>query len=214
MSTLMRAPRECGSWSWDLDGIASPGLASALAVAARMAEVLAKHSLLVPSTIEYGWYIPGGGGIGITTTLCLSTQLGDPELVDGVLQSRPVGFQTAEVDDIRVLGSGLWVDADGQQHRESGLLELEVSPVPIGLTAEVAVFHDIWTWYDFSGRPHPEVQRRNAPRLAAALRALDSLLGTKAEPGEPTYFGAAEGYGVQAAEPSADGSGPDLTDRL
>ncbi|MFK8848147.1 hypothetical protein [Streptomyces sp. Ac-502] len=53
----------------------------------------------------------------------------------------------------------------------------------------------------------------NAPRLAAALRGLESLLGIEAEPGEPTYFGTSEKYGIKGPD-IIDGLGPDLTDLL
>ncbi|GCB49402.1 hypothetical protein SNL152K_6737 [Streptomyces sp. NL15-2K] len=54
---------------------------------------------------------------------------------------------------------------------------------------------------------------QNAPRLAAALNELEELLGAAAEPGEPTYFGRAVGYGVMEPE-VVDGRGPDLTDQF
>jgi hypothetical protein len=57
------------------------------------------------------------------------------------------------------------------------------------------------------------VYEHNAPRLAAALRRLDDVLGVAAEPGEPTYFGVAEGYGIKAPD-IIDGLGPDLTDLM
>ncbi|WP_254709411.1 hypothetical protein [Streptomyces lunaelactis] len=105
------------------------------------------------------------------------------------------------------------LDAEGKHHREHRLVELTVSPDSIGLSAEAAVFHDIWGEFDFRGYPHPDVRKRNAPRLAAALQALDSLLGVAAESGEATYFGRAEGYGIQVPD-VLDGRGPDLTDLL
>jgi hypothetical protein len=98
-------------------------------------------------------------------------------------------------------------------HCERDLVVLAVSPDSRHLWAEVAVFHDVWGYFDFAGTPHPDVQERNAPRLAAALRALDSLLGVVAEQGDPTYFGRAEGYGVETPD-AIDGRGPDLTDLL
>jgi hypothetical protein len=42
---------------------------------------------------------------------------------------------------------------------------------------------------------------------------LEELLGVVAEPGEPTYFGRAVGYGVMEPE-VVDGRGPDLTDQI
>ncbi|MFH9014095.1 hypothetical protein ACH4C6_22275 [Streptomyces sp. NPDC017943] len=88
-----------------------------------------------------------------------------------------------------------------------------VSPEHLGLSAEISVFHDVWGPFDFRGDPHPAVYQQNAPRLAAALRDLEALLGVPPEPGESTGFGKAVGYGVD--EPIVlDGRGPDLTDRL
>ncbi|WP_234320889.1 hypothetical protein [Streptomyces katrae] len=85
-----------------------------------------------------------------------------------------------------------------------------VSPDEIGPWAELSVYHDVWGPCDFRGQPHPTVRARNAPRLAAALRELDALLGVGAEPGEPTHFGQAEGHGLKAPD-LIDGRGPDLT---
>ena len=52
MSILMRAPEECASWEWELDGFATPGLDSALMTAARMSGVLRGHRLLEPSRLN------------------------------------------------------------------------------------------------------------------------------------------------------------------
>ncbi|GGU29420.1 hypothetical protein [Streptomyces lavendofoliae] len=89
-----------------------------------------------------------------------------------------------------------------------------MSPAPTGLAAELSVHHDIWGWYDFSGRPHPDVYRHNAPRLAAAIKELSSVLGLPPEPGEPTYFGSATPDGLATPDAYDDGMGPDLTSRL
>ncbi|MGW8327937.1 hypothetical protein ACWGLE_08570 [Streptomyces sp. NPDC055897] len=214
MSTLMRAPRECGSWFWDLDEAAAPGLESALATAAQMAEILSKHGLLTPHKLTYDWYVLDVGSIGITTTLALTNSMTDPSLSERIRQSRPQGFAAAEVDDIHIVGSGTWIDAHGDRHTEPRLVDLSVSPAPIGLSAELSVFHDIWGRYDFAGRPHPEVREQNAPRLAAALTDLNSMLGVNAEPGEATYFGAAGSLGIETPDALEDGSGPNVTDRL
>ncbi|MCA6095305.1 hypothetical protein LE181_24460 [Streptomyces sp. SCA3-4] len=214
MSTLMRAPRECGSWFWDLDEVAEPGLESALAVAARMAAVLNRHGLLTPHRLEYDWYVLDVGGVGIRSNIALTVPLDDPSLPDRVLKSRPSGFPEADVDDIHILGAGTWIDAEGNAHREPGLVDLSVSPAPIGLSAELAVHHDVWAWFDFSGTPHPDVYGRNAPRLTAALQEISSMLGVTPEPGEATYFGYASGLGIGTPEANPDGSGPDVTDSL
>ncbi|WNE97492.1 hypothetical protein PS467_20230 [Streptomyces luomodiensis] len=213
MSFLMRAPRECASWEWELDAFAAPGLEPALMTAARMSAVLREHGLLEADVLEWMWFVHGVGGIGVLTRLPVMGRFDAAELARRIRRSRPVGYPDAQVGPIAVTGKGTWFDAEGGERRERDLVVLTVDPDDHALTADVEVFHDIWGRYDFRGVPHPDVQRRNAPRLAAALRALDSLLGTPARPGEPTYFGCAEGYGI--AEPDEiDGLGPDLTDQL
>jgi hypothetical protein len=183
-------------------------------MAARMAEALREYGLLMPPhRLEHDWYVLHAGGIGVSTGLALTVPLGDARLPDQVLRSRPSGFPNAEVDDIHVVGSGTWIDAEGKPHSEPRLVDLPVSPNPIGLSAELAVHHDIWGEFDFRGQPHVDVWKHNAPRLASALQVLDSLLGVAAEPGEATYFGRAEGYGIHGPE-VVDGRGPDLTDLL
>ncbi|MEU5179999.1 hypothetical protein AB0G49_08090 [Streptomyces longwoodensis] len=212
MSTLPRAPRERASWFWDLYDFDAPGLEPALSLAARLSEVLARHALLTPVRLEYLWTVTGVGSTGVRTTLDLAgTPLGDPALADRVRGSRPVARPTAHVTNLTVFGSGTWTDAEDRSHREYRLVDVSVSAAPTGLSAELSVHHDIWGRYDFWGRPHREIQRRNAPRLTAALRDLTALLGTPPEPGEPTYFGTATRYGVAEPEADENGWGPDLS---
>lgn len=215
MSMLMRAPQPCGSWFWDLSEVEEPGLVSALKIAARMVDVLRGYDLLDPVMLEYRWYVLGAGSTGVTSGLLIpTTPLNDPKLPEKVLASRPNGFPDAEVGDLEVIGSGLWITSEGGSRKESRLIDLSVSPDPFGPSAEVAVHHDIWCWFDFSGRPHPEVYNQNAPRLAKALEDLTSVLGVAPEAGEPTYFGHAHGYGISTPDSCDDGLGPDLTDKL
>ncbi|MEU9763712.1 hypothetical protein ACFYYY_17495 [Streptomyces sp. NPDC001834] len=214
MTTLMRAPRECGSWYWDLDEFAAPGLESALSVAARMCDVLARLELLTPVELKYSWYVLDVGTTGITSTLELTKPLGDPSLPERVRGSRPSSHPAAAIASIGVIGTGTWIDAEGQPRTEPELVDLSLSTAPTGLSAELSVHHDIWCWYDFAGRPHPEVYRNNAPRLAAALEEIGALLGMPPEPGEPTYFGTATPEGLATPDAYEDGLGPDLTGRL
>ncbi|MEU3513154.1 hypothetical protein ABZ733_35930 [Streptomyces longwoodensis] len=215
MSTLLRAPRERASWFWDLYDFDAPGLESALSLAGRLSEVLDRHALLVPVRLEYLWTVRGVGSTGIRTTLDLGgTALADPALPDRVRGSRPVAHPTANIRNLNVLGTGTWIDEDDRSRTEYRLVDVSVSTAPTGLSAEVSVHHDIWGRWDFSGRPHPEVQHRNAPRLTAALKDLTVLLGEPPEPGEPTYFGMATVDGVAELEPDENGMGPDLTSWL
>lgn len=213
MSMLMRAPRECASWYWDLEDYAPPGLQSALTTAARMSAVLEKHDLLKPGALEWYWIVPDLGGAVGKTRLQLRKSLDDEQVIRRIEALRPVGFPEAEFSGFLIAGPGMWLDELGSQHIEPRLVELTVSSEPFGLSADVSVFHDIWGPFDFHGAPHPEVHRQNAPRLAAALIELEELLGVAAEPGESTYFGRAVGFGVMEPE-AVDGRGPDLTDQL
>ncbi|MDX3588156.1 hypothetical protein [Streptomyces europaeiscabiei] len=213
MSTLLRSRSTCASWTWELDGFVPAGLRSALSVAARMSAVLREHELLVPDSLEWDWFVYGSGGTGLITRLSLQGPIDDEDLPQRVERSRPAGFPDASVGSVLVVGSGTWIDATGEKRGEHRLVELTVAPDAPGIWAELAVFHDIWGPFDFRGEPHPDIERQNAPRLTAALRSLDALLGVPAEPGEPTYFGSAEGHGIKAPDVIA-GRGPDLTDLL
>ncbi|WP_435241065.1 hypothetical protein [Streptomyces cucumeris] len=213
MSFLMRAPEECASWEWELDHFAPPGLASALSTAARMSALLRNHRLLEPSQMEWLWFAYGVGGIGIKTTLPVMGPLDPADLAQRIERSQPSGYPDAQVGNLTVSGRGTWFDAEGEERHEKDLVVLSVDPDEYQLTADVAVFHDIWGHFDFRGFPHPEVYKRNAPRLAAALGELDALLGTTAVAGDATYFGRAEGRGIEMPD-VIDGRGPDLTDRL
>ncbi|GHA03914.1 hypothetical protein GCM10010329_28040 [Streptomyces spiroverticillatus] len=212
MSKLLRTPRECASWEWELDDFAPPGLESALMTAARMSVPLREHGLLEPTALKWPWYVHGAGGIGLSTQLNFRGGFDVEKLAQQIRESRPIGFPEAQVGNITISGFGTWIDATGAENREYELVRISVDPDERSLSADLSVFHDIWGRFDFSGFPHPEVQERNAPRLASALQELDALLG-KADPGEATYFGRAQGYGI--GEPDViDGRGPDLTDQL
>ncbi|MGW2817323.1 hypothetical protein [Streptomyces sp. NPDC001415] len=213
MSTLPRAPKECGSWYWDLGETVPSGLESALTVAAGVTNVLKRFDLMDPVKLEYAWYVLDAGPSGVRSMLFTHRPLDDPDLPGKVLGSRPVAFPDAEVGDLHIGGAGTWFDAPGKGRRE-WLIELSVSPNLFGVAVNLAVHHDIWSPLDFSGRPQPEVFSQNAPRLADALREITVLLGVSPEVGEPTYFGHAVEFGIFTSEAQEDGLGIDLTDRL
>ncbi|MFJ6012901.1 hypothetical protein [Streptomyces sp. NPDC092952] len=214
MAFLMRAPHHCGSWSWDLDEAMPAGFDSALTAATKIIGILNRFELFSPVTLEYKWHIPKSGPTGVGTCLIIADSLDESSLLERVRGSRPTAFPDAEVGILHFTGSGAWSDAKGNLRREARLIDLSVSPSPFSLVAELSVHHDIWSWFDFSGHPHPEVYSRNAPRLADALREVTSTLGVKPEVGEPTYFGHAVGYGISTPDADRNGLGLDVTDHL
>ncbi|MEU6732396.1 hypothetical protein ABZ929_04200 [Streptomyces physcomitrii] len=214
MSTLMRAPEPCGSWFWDLEDVAEPGLSSALSVADRMCQVLTRQDLLIPLKLEYLWYVLDSGGLNITSTMSLSGSLNDQSLPDRILGSRPVAFPDAQPDDVHIVGPGYWIDDSGSRRKEPLLINLSVSPAPVGLSAELAVHHDIWGFFDFSGQPHPKIFERNSVRLEAALREISEIFQVTPEVGDPTFFGCASEFGIGMPDVTPDGLGPDVTHRL
>ncbi|WP_432141880.1 hypothetical protein [Streptomyces sp. bgisy084] len=171
--------------------------------------------------MEWLWFVYGVGGIGIGigigigTTLPVMGPLDPADLTQRIERSQPSGHPDAQVGNLTVSGRGTWFDAQGEERHEQDLVVLSVDPDEHQLTADVAVFHDIWDHFDFRGFPHLEIYKRNAPRIAAALGELDALLGTTAVAvaGDATYFGRAEGHGIEMPD-VIDGRGPDLTDRL
>ncbi|MEU2022612.1 hypothetical protein ABZ565_10640 [Streptomyces sp. NPDC016469] len=220
MSTLKRAPKHVGAWYWDLEEITPDGaerdvIAATLTAAERCAEILRAHALLEATSVEQAWYAPGSGPTGLTSKLSVPvTPLGDPEVTERVLGSRPSGFPDAFIGNMYIRGPGTWFDAEGNARREPELVTIWLTPDSAGISVEVSVHHDIWCWFDFSGRPHPQVHRRNAPRLAGALQEITSHFGVKPETGEPTYFGHAVGYGISTDDADENGMGLDVTDKL
>lgn len=212
MSFLISSPKENGSWTFDLDDLSDPGLTTGLHLARRTVETLARYDLLEPYGIKCSWLVPRRGGTGITTSLTLGNHpLDSPETAERILSSRPVGYPDAEVNWITLPGPGIWIDAEGQRRPEPQLVDLQVDTDPVSARVKLSVHHDVWAYYDFFGNPHPEVYRNNAPRLEAALRELEGVLGAEASPGDHTFFGAPKRYGLHVPKPDENGRGPDVT---
>jgi predicted DNA-binding transcriptional regulator len=201
---------------WYLEAPKELGIGDSILVLGRVAGVLEKHGLLKSDVIEVCWSEYGKGKIGIWTRVAPGVPFTDPRYTILVQQSRPSGFPGAHAAHIDTVSTGTWIDASGSRHQERQLVNLTVSPEPGEIQVEVSVHHDIWSWYDFSGNPHPEIYDQNAPRLAAALEEIEKTLQTETENGEGTYFGVSEGFWIKRPDPEdlVDGLAMDSTDRL
>ncbi|MFB8766806.1 hypothetical protein VSQ78_03760 [Nocardiopsis alba] len=216
MGELLRAPEAVGSWEWFVDTGGKAGIFECLSTIAAVAEIFHRHALLKVEAVEICWEHPRNRRADICKTIPVSGAIDTPEYAQSLLASRSGDTSDAQLKLLRAHGGGTWIDVQGNAHTEADLILLETMPLFDDVATEVAVHHDVWARYAFSGAPHPEVHAANAPRLAAALKEVESTLRSDTSPGEPTYFGAVEGYGIQAPEPYeiVDGRAPDLTDRI
>jgi hypothetical protein len=187
-------------------------LTQTLATASKMANILGEFGLLRPGGLEYRWHVTGTGPIGIVTRLVfMRNPLADADLADRILASRPVGYPKAHPFELEIIGIGTWIDEVGEEHDEVGLVNLTVPAEPSSEFAELTVHHDIWSFHAFDGKPHPEIYRRNAPRLTEALKKLNDLMGFEAKVGSGTMFGEAEGLGIRLENSGPDGLTADVT---
>ncbi|MBD3006229.1 hypothetical protein IEJ02_19445 [Streptomyces sp. 5-10] len=91
---------------------------------------------------------------------------------------------------------GVWLGADGTEHREERLLTFGASMLLGYYTARLTTYSDAWMPYDLRGRPQEAVHAANYPRLAAALREISELIGDDTDPDDPTWFGKPTETGV------------------
>lgn len=213
MGDLLRAPESVGAWLWFVVPDGAPDTAAVLAPLAEAAAVLREHGLLHLESVDAVWEHPRGGRIDDLRTVPVPGGAITESLVRDIEETRPSQSSEARLKLVRTHGSGTWVDGSGTARTEDDLVVLESMPVLDEISLEAAVHHDVWARYAFSGIPHPQVYDANAPRLAAALQGIETVMGTKTEPGDSTGFGRVQGYGIQDPEPDdiEDGRAPDLT---
>ncbi|CAL9373776.1 hypothetical protein SUDANB121_00926 [Nocardiopsis dassonvillei] len=196
---LPAAPAPITSWSWeassDTDGLT---LADACTRLHTAADVLADEGLCTPHTLRVSWLRPGEGYSGFASVMDLDPAAGSTAdaLADRVPVGRPSGLPDAEPQALTLAGPGTWIDAGGGERRAHGLVDASVYLAPWFLEVTVGVRHDIWLRNGFSGSPHPQVYRRNAPRLARALEGIEKALDLETVPGEPTPHGVPDKYGI------------------
>ncbi|MDA2810518.1 hypothetical protein O4J56_07700 [Nocardiopsis sp. RSe5-2] len=219
MGGLLRAPEPAGSWEWFFDtGKVEAGFADSLSMLAVVAGVIRRHGLLTVDAVEICWEYPRGRRRPRDwRTVPVCGAVDSSECAESLLATRPDSDPAyAELLLLQAHGSGTWIDAQGGAHTESDLLLVETMPLDEKVAVDVSVYHDIWAPHAFNGAPHPELHAANAPRLAAALKEIESTLQTPINPGEVTYFGAVEGYGIVEPEPDDldDGWDIDRTDQI
>ncbi|MEZ4462937.1 MAG: hypothetical protein R3F43_00090 [bacterium] len=93
---------------------------------------------------------------------------------------------------LSVRGSSVVCSPSGERLLED-VLGVDVSPASWGSSISVWTLSDVWMPYDLQARPHPEVAALNAPRLKAALEAIERMLGVTAL-SEDTRFAKVDGY--------------------
>lgn len=217
MGGLLRAPEPAGSWTWFIDRGEKEQVAELLPALEVVVGILRRHGLLEVEAIEVRWRHPRGRRRPDDwRTVPVRGAIDTPECAESLLATRPQGASDAEILLLRAHGAGTWIDAQGNTQAEADLVVADAMVVSEDIAVEVAVHHDVWASYSFSGVPQPEVHAANAPRLAAALKEIESTLDAYTEPGEPTYFGAVEGYGISDPEPFeiVDGRALDRTDQI
>lgn len=135
-------------------------------------------------------------------------------LSERIMSSQPAGFPDSHAGQIEILGSGYWINADGERKREEQLVNVSLLVTPDDISVALGVHHDIWMWFDFSGRPHQSIYNNNKPRLSETLKEISEVLKTDIIPRDPTYFATPEEDGIATPTPSPDGFGRDETHML
>ena len=209
----LRAPRDIAGWVWWPDPDLR-GLADQYALAARICAITDRLGLMRPTLVTSDWVVDDRVVPRAGSSIQGDGALDSPEFAAALAGSRPKALpEEAVPGKAEITGPGRWIDAGGETRVEDGLLRLSVDLTGPLTSVGLEVFHDIWMPCDFAGRPHPEVHRYNAPRLARALADISALTGSEAEPDEPTYFGHAVADGVENSVDD-DGEPLDVTDLL
>lgn len=211
MSLLLSSPWPSASWRWEAEFQEDVGVETAAATALTLAALLQDHELLQLQQVEVYWYVPKKRILRSSSLITLKTGVETPigDLLQDISASRPSGYPDAFAGRLVLSGPGKWIDAQGHKHTEQQLSTaiLSLHAEEIGVT--LVVRHDIWSYYDFSGIPHPEIHARNAPRLTALLKAMEATLETDTIEGEPTHFAEPDENGIKIEEPDEYGRGHD-----
>ncbi|MDA0563781.1 hypothetical protein LG943_05485 [Streptomonospora sp. S1-112] len=214
MSLLTRSLKRTATWTWVVEhDEGADGFAAGAPVVVNVARALGETGVFTVEDVETQWFQDGVGYLGIRTRLSGAAGLTPEDLVRRVWHTRPAAHEHAQPTILELRGTGYWIAADGTRRGEPDLFGVSFNVVDEDTMVELGVHHDIWAENDFAGRPHPEVHRRNAPRLEAVLLAVERALGVETEPDGATFLGTSFNYGVRAPS-GANGRPLDVTERL
>jgi hypothetical protein len=201
--------REIASWSfqdWERDASAADRqiLDELLELCQKAAEVLEAQELLFPTTVHVsGWLRALGGKTGYAK--------GEPDAIltfqPGEVPARELAarcdalMRRAEAErggfryprSLLVRGEGTILDAAGAKVRLPDVMWIECGTLDHHIIT-VGTQCDAWLPATLRAEPQPEVWRHNAPRLEAALRAIEARLGIEMRWDRVTRYAVNEGY--------------------
>ncbi|WP_143831757.1 hypothetical protein [Nocardiopsis sp. CNR-923] len=197
------------SWEWLQETPDGRDPLLGVSIASRVSQVLGARKLLEVKRLEISWDQKGMGPIGVGSVISIppGEQLDADAMLARIADSQPKAYPNSRAYRIYMTGPGVWIDAQGDEKSEPRLVDFMVDVQIFGVAGVLGVIHDIWSWYDFSGNPHPLVYQNNAPRLAAAIRDVEDSLGVETEPGEATLYAEPERYGIKYYPPNEEGKG-------
>ncbi|WP_328870975.1 hypothetical protein OHT76_13100 [Streptomyces sp. NBC_00287] len=195
-----------GDWSWEIatsaDGIRPT---SAVETALAVFDVLAGCELAIP----VGKAFVSVRSMDSRDVRVLVDGLGlepDPLIRGMVLSHALVEAGSPEGDvivDVRIECPGYWRES-GIMHRAEKLFVIQVEIWKSSLLmVTLETYSDAWLTVDTRDREQPEVYAENAPRLAAALKGITSLLGSAPVPGAPNRYATPTVTGFE--DPRAEG---------
>lgn len=216
MTQLLSAPSEIASWDWCIDIEPGDGLEDASTMTLSISRILECQSLMELTRLQVSWHRRGQGPIGFRSLISIRDPRGlnTEALAEQIMASQPAGYPETEVGQIELLGSGYWINANGEKKREGRLIDVSILVTPDDISVTLGVRHDIWMRFDFSGKPHPNIYNSNKVRLSDTLKEIEETLGAETIPGDPTYFAEPAKYGIVTPEANSEGFGRNETHML
>ena len=127
-----------------------------------------------------------------------SRSIGCADVQEGDLRSHlhakasDAGFSRGRIE----IGGVSTVRSPGEQRQQRDVIGLDCAVVEYGTILTLWTLSDVWMPYDLQAQPQPEVAALNAPRLRAALEAIESIVGGPAT-FEDTRFALVDRFGLR-----------------